>query len=121
MASVDIIYLDEEGKRKVESWACGSMNEALLLADDACRKAILIDGGDSATVIPSHRILKVVCTGERNEPTKLVDTQAASLRRLVVQWAVVADEPCAAGQKCETLQLFLSELKEILDANSVVG
>lgn len=121
MAGIDIVYLDEDGTRKIESWARGSVNEALLLADDACRKGILIDNDNSATVIPSHRILKVICTGERNEPAKLVDMQAGNLRRLITQWTGVAEEPCAAGRKCETLQLFLSELKEMLDADSVVG
>ena len=52
MANADIVYLDSDDKQKIKSWACGSMTEALLLADDACRKAILIDNGYTMKEVP---------------------------------------------------------------------
>jgi len=115
MAQAEIVYAEPGGELKTITWSCGSMTEALLLADDAFRKGIVIQGVGATGIIPAHRVMKVLCSGAGDEP-ELTEERKASLGGMVEKWAVVADEPCHAGMRCDVLQSFLAELKERLDA-----
>jgi len=109
--NVQIFYLSPDGNVQIETWECKTNTEALLLADDVCRKGLLIEGLD-VTLIPSHRVMMV--TFAKDEASaELPKRKENELGLLLRKWRGIAGEPCPVGKKCVLLPRLVSDLEKL--------
>jgi len=111
---VKILYLNATGDVQVEVWECASNAEALFLADDICRKGLLIRVGPEVRMIPPHRVAMVTFTegGENSEPP---ERKKNELGLLLSKWRAASVEPCPAGMKCKLFPRLVKDLEKVME------
>lgn len=110
--NVQIFYRNPDGAVQVETWECTTNSEALWLADDVCRKGLLIEAED-IKLIPAHQVVMVSFQrGEVNAaPPKRKKDELGTLLR---KWRAVSAEPCPSGMKCKLLPRLVNDLEKVM-------
>lgn len=111
--NVQIFYHNPEGAVQIETWECATNAEALWLADDVCRKGLLIEAED-VKLIPAHRVVMVsfVKDAANTESPRRKENEMGMLLR---KWRAVAAEPCPAGKKCTLLPRLVKDLEKMME------
>jgi len=109
--NVQIFYRNPDDMVQVETWECATNTEALLLADDVCRKGLLIEA-DDVKLIPAHRVAMVSFVKDEGS-TELPKRKENELGLLLRKWRTIAGEPCPVGKKCSLLPRLVDDLEKL--------